>query len=147
MTEISWGNLRDSKLQRLAPKLSRMGQISGIAAGCHGLVTPHRESAGPGWEERRGLSPAFAQSLHCNTEPAISQLVMKDRDVIWQGWWYLPRVRVAAGTGLLRRYILAACSGSAITQLGAQQCSGWVFMLDYEAGPLSPKVVIRKAQK
>lgn len=124
MTEISGGNLRNSKWQRLTPKVNSVGQILGIAAGCCGLLTPHRESAGPRWEERHGLSPALAQSLHCNTKPAISQLVMKDRDVIWQGWWYLPRVCVSGSTQLLCRYILAAYSDSAITQLGGQQCSG-----------------------
>lgn len=54
---------------------------------------------------------------------------------------------VAVGTALLRRYIPAAYSGSAITQLAAQQRWGWVFVLDDEAGPLSLKGVIRKAQK
>lgn len=59
---------------------------------------------------------------------------MKDRDVIWRGWLYLPRVRVAVAPGCLAgtsQQRPQLCDNSA----GSAAAFGMGFMLDYEAGP------------
>lgn len=83
--------------------------------GCHKLLTPGGESAGPRWGEQPYLTSAQSSLQHraCNT-----QLVMKDRDVIWPGWWYLPRVcmgQAAPGCST------GTSHSSPITQLPARQ--------------------------
>lgn len=99
---------------------------------CHGFITPRGESAGPRWGEQGYLTSAQSSLQHqaCNT-----QLVMKDRDVIWPGWWYLPRVCV--------------CVAGSSTQLCDNSAgSTAVFQDGVSAQDLfSPKGVIRKVQK